>query len=43
VGTTIETAIRLMSRWQKEGLVDTSREGFLIRRIESIREIAPSD
>jgi CRP/FNR family transcriptional regulator len=43
VGTTVETAIRVMSRWQKEGLVDTSREGFLIRRIESFREIAPSD
>jgi CRP/FNR family transcriptional regulator len=43
VGTTVETAIRVMSRWQKDGLVDTSRDGFLIRKIDSIRDIAPSD
>lgn len=28
--TTIETAIRVMSRWGKEGLVRTERDGFLI-------------
>ena len=28
--TTIETAIRVMSRWGKEGLVATERDGFLI-------------
>jgi CRP/FNR family transcriptional regulator len=43
VGTTVETAIRIMSRWHKEGLVDTETDGFLIRRIDSIREIAPSE
>ena len=43
VGTTIETAIRVMSRWQKEGLVETERDGFLIRRIEALREIAPTE
>ena len=42
-GTTIETAIRVMSRWQKDGLVDTERDGFLIRRIETLRDLAPSD
>jgi len=26
VGTTIETAIRVMSRWQKEGIVDTEKD-----------------
>jgi CRP/FNR family transcriptional regulator, nitrogen oxide reductase regulator len=41
VGTTIETAIRLMSRWQKEGIVVTEPDGFLIRRIEALRELAP--
>jgi len=30
-GTTIETAIRLMSRWSKEGVVETAHEGFLLR------------
>ena len=41
-GTTIETAIRVMSRWQKEGLVETERDGFLIRRIEHLRGLAPT-
>lgn len=40
-GTTIETAIRVMSRWQKEGLVETDKKGFLIRRLSGLREIAP--
>lgn len=31
VGTTIETAIRVMSRWHKEGIVQTERNGFRIR------------
>jgi CRP/FNR family transcriptional regulator len=29
-GTTIETAIRIMSRWGKEGLVRTEKEGFTV-------------
>jgi CRP/FNR family transcriptional regulator len=29
-GTTIETCIRLMSRWGKDGLVETTKEGFLL-------------
>ena len=43
VGTTIETAIRLMSRWQKDGVVDTDKDGFLIRQIAALKEMAPSD
>ena len=30
VGTTIETSIRFMSRWGKENLVRTEKEGFLV-------------
>ena len=30
IGTTLETAIRLMSRWQKEGVVLTEKDGFVI-------------
>jgi CRP-like cAMP-binding protein len=30
-GTTIETCIRIMSRWGKEGIVTTEREGFLVK------------
>src|SRR5215212_6810744 len=29
IGTTLETAIRLMSRWQKEAVVLTEKDGFL--------------
>jgi CRP-like cAMP-binding protein len=29
-GTTIETCIRIMSRWGKEGIVRTEKEGFVI-------------
>jgi CRP/FNR family transcriptional regulator len=41
LGTTIETTIRLMSRWQKEGLVRTESGGFLIPRTERLRELEP--
>jgi CRP/FNR family transcriptional regulator, nitrogen oxide reductase regulator len=30
VGTTVETAIRILSRWQKEGLIETEKKGFRI-------------
>jgi CRP-like cAMP-binding protein len=30
VGTTIETAIRVMSRWHKDGVLLTEREGFRV-------------
>lgn len=30
VGTTVETAIRILSRWQKEGIVETEKKGFRI-------------
>jgi CRP/FNR family transcriptional regulator len=29
-GTTIETAIRIMSRWGKDGIVRTEKDGFLV-------------
>jgi len=37
IGTTLETAIRLMSRWQKDGIVETEKSGFLIPRIEDLK------
>jgi CRP/FNR family transcriptional regulator len=43
VGTTIETAIRIMSRWQKEGLLETEKDGFLIRRTDELRELAKAE
>ena len=29
-GTTLETAIRVMSRWRQQGLVTTTRRGFVL-------------
>jgi CRP/FNR family transcriptional regulator len=40
VGTTIETAIRVMSRWHKEGIVETDRKGFLIRDPEALASLS---
>jgi CRP-like cAMP-binding protein len=39
-GTTIETCIRVMSRWGKEGLVRTEREGFVVLDPEALRRLA---
>jgi CRP-like cAMP-binding protein len=39
LGTTIETAIRVMSRWQKEGVVETEKNGFRVARPEALRAI----
>ncbi|MGE5345125.1 MAG: Crp/Fnr family transcriptional regulator [Acidithiobacillales bacterium] len=38
--TTIETAIRIMSRWGKEGVVLTREDGFLIRDAEALKRSA---
>jgi len=38
-GTTIETAIRIMSRWGKEGVVATESDGFVVRDREALEEI----
>jgi CRP/FNR family transcriptional regulator len=43
VGTTIETAIRIMSRWQKEGVVETDPRGFLVRDPAALRAIAAAE
>ncbi len=41
VGTTVETAIRVMSRWQKEGFVETEKKGFRILDPAALAAIAP--
>jgi CRP-like cAMP-binding protein len=43
LGTTLETAIRLMSRWQKENVVLTERDGFLVAKAESLRAADPGE
>ena len=43
VGTTVETAIRVMSRWQKEGLVETEKKGFRIPDPGALAAVSPED
>jgi CRP-like cAMP-binding protein len=38
-GTTIETCIRIMSRWGKDGLVRTEKEGFLVIDREALERL----
>jgi CRP-like cAMP-binding protein len=40
LGITLETAIRLMSRWQKDDLVRTEKNGFTIPDVELLRTIS---
>ena len=39
-GTTIETAIRIMSRWQKEDVLRTEKDGFVIVDRETLEATA---
>src|SRR5215212_9876420 len=39
IGTTLETAIRLMSRWQKDEIVLTEKDGFTIPAVQALREL----
>jgi CRP/FNR family transcriptional regulator len=39
-GTTIETAIRIMSRWGKENLVRTEKDGFVLLNLDALEQIA---
>jgi CRP/FNR family transcriptional regulator len=39
-GTTTETAIRIMSRWQKEEVVRTEKDGFVIVNHTLLQEVA---
>jgi len=40
VGTTVETAIRIMSRWNREGVLVTGRDRFVIPDPERLRQAA---
>jgi len=39
-GTTIETCIRIMSRWSKEEVVRTEKEGFVVRERHTLEDLA---
>jgi CRP/FNR family transcriptional regulator len=40
IGTTIETSIRIMSRWGKEGIVRTERDGFVVLEPPALEQLA---
>jgi CRP/FNR family transcriptional regulator, nitrogen oxide reductase regulator len=40
VGTTVETAIRVMSRWRKMGIVVNDKKGIIIRDRETLEDLA---
>ena len=40
VGTTVETAIRTLSRWSREGLLRTGEKRFLVPSLEKLRAVA---
>ena len=40
IATTLETAIRLMSRWQKEEIVLTEKGGFVLPNVNALRNMA---
>jgi CRP-like cAMP-binding protein len=42
VSTTLETTIRVMSRWQKAGWVDTKHDGFVLRDVGALKDTARS-
>jgi CRP-like cAMP-binding protein len=39
-GTTVETAIRIMSRWKKEGIIDTERGKIVLKDLDYLEELA---
>ena len=39
-GTTIETAIRIMSRWNKDGVLCTEKDGFLLADRATLETLA---
>lgn len=40
MGTTVETSIRIMSRWGKEGVVKTEKSGFLVTDRRALERIS---
>lgn len=41
-GTTIETCIRLMSRWGKEDVLETDKDGFVLRDRDALERLTRS-
>ncbi len=43
VSTSFETAIRVMTRWERENVLETTEQGFTIRNLEALRAAAGND
>ena len=43
VGTTQETAIRIMSRWAKDGVLVTEEDGFRIPERGRLEQVRPDE
>jgi CRP/FNR family transcriptional regulator len=41
-GTTLETTIRVLSRWGKEGVVETLDDGFLVKDFQTLEDLSRS-
>ena len=39
-GTTVETCIRIMSRWSKEGIVRTEKDGFVVLNSKVLKRLS---
>jgi CRP/FNR family transcriptional regulator len=39
ISTTLETVIRIMTRWEREGIVSTTSSGFIIKQREVVNQI----
>jgi CRP/FNR family transcriptional regulator len=42
VATSFETAIRIMSRWEREGVLETTRRGFTLRDMNRLTALSGS-
>jgi len=43
IGCRAETTTRLMTKWKRDGVVDTKREGIVIQKLDALRKIANSN
>ena len=43
ISATVETTIRVMSRWQKEGWIETTHDGFRLRSIEPLTRMTAGE
>jgi CRP/FNR family transcriptional regulator len=43
VATSFETAIRVMTRWDREGVLETTSQGFIIKKLAALRTVTGVD